>query len=155
MAILTGLWTWKRMKHTIEQVKIIDYKLIDFHRDALRKMNKVFGDKYNVENMDLEKYVRENRYMICLKDGEIAGIMLSRMFSSVFDPTVTILMQDLLYAETPKATSMLLKDYIDFGKGNADHILTTITPQTNIKPRSLERLGFKHMETLYRMETKL
>lgn len=143
------------MTHTIKQVKMIDYKVMDFHRVALRKLNKVFGDKYNTENMDLEKYIRENRYMVCLKDGEIAGIMLSRMFSSVFDPTVRILMQDLLYAETPKVTSILLKDYIDFGKGSADHILTTITPWTNIKPRSLERLGFKHMETLYRMETKI
>jgi hypothetical protein len=59
----------------------------------------------------------------------------------------------LLYGvKGTKAAYLLFKDFIDFGKSNANHIITMICKITNIKPESLLKLGFTEMETLYRLE---
>ena len=140
---------------TIRQLEFDD--LTESRLNTLRSMGEQvayqFGDKFNWKNFQLADYVCNHRFMICEKDGRIIGIMLSRLYASIFDPKVKILMQDLLFAEPgTKAAKMLMDDFLTFGKSNADHLITMITPKTNIKRRNLEKLGFKELETLYRFE---
>lgn len=91
--------------------------------------------------------------MLCRRDGKPVGVMLSRLYDSILDPNVRILMQDLLYGKSgTRASKYLLADFIDFGKANANHVISMIGERTNIKGRSLENLGFKKLETLYRLE---
>jgi hypothetical protein len=63
-------------------------------------------------------------------------------------------MQDVLFTKksSGRATHILMNAFIDFGKANANHLFTMVAEQTNIKARSLDRLGFKQVETLYRLE---
>lgn len=91
--------------------------------------------------------------MLVRRSGVPVGVMLVRLTTSVLDRNVRILFQDLLYVMPghPRAARILLHWMIDFGRRNANHIITCIAADTNIKPRSLERLGFSELETLYRM----
>lgn len=127
---------------------------MDFLYDAGRKLNNIFSQNYDFKKLDLQNYADNNRIVVCKKGEKVVGIMLSRLSRAIFDPTVILYVQDTLYCTRPKATSMLLRDFIDFGKLHADHIITMTTPHTNIKGRSLEKLGFKELETFYRMEIK-
>ncbi len=79
---------------------------------------------------------------------------MAQLYPHPFDPDVTVLKQDLLYVIPgyPKATRALLHHFIDFGKAHANECFTMLAMQTNIKPRSLEKLGFTEVETLYRLE---
>lgn len=113
-----------------------------------------FKGNFNWKNFPFEWYTDNHRFMVCRRRGEIIGVMLARLSISVFDPGMKILVQDLLWVKDgyPRAAVRLLKDFVDFGRTNANHILTMTTPHTNIKPTSLEKLGFEKLETLYRLE---
>lgn len=127
----------------------------DFFVDAALELQDIYGTRYNWGKFDITRYVYKGngRAVVCLKGDRPVGFMLSKLVTSVFDPDVVILMQDLLYA-TPgtRAAHYLFKDFIDFGKSNANHIITMLAEHTNIKSKTLERIGFKKLETLYRME---
>jgi len=140
--------------YTIQQIYKIDYIAMDFLYDAGHKLNNIFSQNYDFSKIDLQEYADNNRIVICRKGETVVGVMLSRLSRAIFDPTTILYVHDTLYTTRPKATSLLLRDFIDFGKLHADHIITMTTPHTNIKGRSLERLGFKELETFYRMETK-
>ncbi len=117
-----------------------------------------FGKRFNPWKFEIRQYANQNRFMVVRhfssKGKTIVGVMLSSLYRSAFDHLVKIQHQDLLYVRPghPRATKMLMDDFIDFGKRNANHLISMIGPATNIKPRSLERLGFKVMETTYRLE---
>lgn len=94
--------------------------------------------------------VNEHLFM-CFKDQEPVGFLYATARSSIFTNDVKVLTQHALYANAgTKAAYLLLKHFLDFGKLNADHVITMINPHTNIKPSSLEKMGFKELETLYR-----
>ncbi len=114
----------------------------------------MFGCKFNWRNFDFLRYAAGGAVWVCFKDEKPVGAMLARLYGSVFDPSVKILMQDLCYVSEPggRAAHLLMTQFIDFGKSNANHILTMVAPQTNIKGRSLEKLGFQKIEELYRLE---
>lgn len=90
---------------------------------------------------------------VAFRDGAPVGFLLATGFKSFFDRELKILKQQILYA-TPgtRASYYLLEEFIDFGKSNANHVISSIGTETNIKPRSLERLGFKKFEELFRLE---
>jgi len=117
----------------------------------LKKTNPEFKTP---ERFNFFGYIETHRARICLRNGEPVGLLLCQIYPSTFDPTLKILYQDLLYGKPgTKAAKLLLDDFIAFGKANAQHILTMIAKGTNIKGRSLERLGFTKLEELYRMES--
>ena len=93
-------------------------------------------------------------FLICRRDGEVRGTMIAFLTKSPFDPSIKILQQQHFYVkpDSGRTAYHLFKKFIDIGKTEANHIITMLTSQTNIKPETLERLGFKEMETLYRME---
>ena len=104
-------------------------------------------------NFNVEDYAKKHRLMICYRDQKPVGICMSKIISNTFDSGVKILYQDLLYSEPgSRAAYLLMRDFIDFGKSNAKYIVTMIAAHTNIKKRSLERLGFKALEEQYIIE---
>lgn len=120
-----------------------------------RHLSKRYGHKFNADRFNLAWYLDNGRITMCMDmKGDPVGLMMAQLYPSVFDPDVKILRQDLLYAPpASRALKMLLDDFIDFGKSNADHILTMIGEHTNLKESSLEKMGFEKLETLYRLET--
>lgn len=111
--------------------------------------------EFDWRKFDILQYAKINRIMMCLRDDKPVGLMLSSLSVSQFDDDIKILNQDLLYAKSgTRAARLLLDEFIDFGRSNAQHLITMIAPLTNIKPSSLKRLGFQELETLYRLEVK-
>lgn len=132
-----------------------DHELMIFLTRVARKANAAYGEKFHWTNFYLEHYVRHHRVVVCYRNWVPVGVMLSRLFPSIFDRNKVILYQDLLFAEKgTRAAKLLFEDFVDYGKSNANHIITMIAEKTNISPRSLEKRGFKKLETQYRLEVK-
>ena len=113
----------------------------------------MYGDKFNWKKFNIVEFAQRHRIMICRRNDEPIGFMLSRLGPSVFDPDFIILSQTLLYGEPgTRAAYLLMQDFIDFGKKNANHIITVLNTKTNIKRQSLEKLGFVKCEEQYRIE---
>lgn len=140
--------------YTIGRARKVDGELAAFYLDEIANVSKLFGDKFDVKNFRFITYVERNLVWVCRKNDRIVGVMLARLYGSVFDEETKILFQDLLYVKkgARKAAFLLFREFIDFGKSNADHIFTCTTDKTNIKGRSLERLGFKKIQEQYRLE---
>lgn len=132
----------------------IEFRHIDYIGQAGVRLSEMYPNDYEWWRVDVVDLANKGYFAVCERDGEIVGFMIASFYSSTFDPTTTILQQNLLYA-TPRtrAAHYLLKAFIDFGRKDFNHIITMIAPRTNIKPQSLKRLGFKELETLYGMET--
>lgn len=144
-------------RYTIEQVTAYtlaeDAEMQEYICTVSKRVSYKYGKLFGWENFKPYTYAHAHRLMLCRRDGRPVGVMLSRVYGSVFDPDVKILFQDLLYGEPgTRAAYLLLRDFIDFGKANANHIITAIGKQTNIKRRSLERLGFNKLEEAYQIE---
>lgn len=144
------------MTYTIEtlDIKTVSEKDLQEIADLAQRTAEAFENKFDWRKFKVLKYIALARLSVCRRDGKIVGMMLARLCSSLFDDSKKILMQDLLVTEPGawRAAKLLLDDFIDFGKGNANHIITMIAGPTNIKPRSLKKLGFHKLETHYRME---
>jgi hypothetical protein len=93
-------------------------------------------------------------FLICRRNGEIRGHMLCYVFTSPLDIKVKVLYQLSFHVkpDSGRTAYHLFQKFIDIGKDRANHIITMLTTHTNIKPSTLERMGFKELETLYRME---
>lgn len=129
-------------------------ELCDFIVAEAPELNKRFGSKFNYKRCDLNYMTERGIFLVCKRDGEIRGWLIAFKTKSVFDTDVTILQQQSLFVkpDSGRTAYHLFKKFIDIGKEEADHIITMLTSQTNIKPESLEKLGFKELETLYRLE---
>jgi len=137
--------TWDKIKD--------DHYLIMWMAHHAAKVAEMYGSWVKWQNFDIKTYAERQRIRLCRRDGDPVGVMLASIYPSVFDNSVLIYQQDLLYARPgTRAAKLLMDDFIDFGKGHAKHIISMIGANTNIKPKSLERLGFKKLEELYRIE---
>lgn len=143
--------------YTIERLS----KLEDFTEDVdawleevAPKISALFGHVFNYKNFRPHLFAQKGFFLICRRNGEIRGGMVGGVQRSLIDPEIKILQQVILYVkpDSGRAAYYLFKKFIDIGKTEANHIITMTTSQTNIKASSLERLGFKEMETLYRLE---
>lgn len=141
------------MAYTIEHVMSIDIDeaLIEYIKSAGSKLNLMYGTNYKVlENFDLYRFADTNYLWVCKRDGQYVGFLAASRMVSFFDRDVVQLVQQLLYAEPgTRASLLLLREFVDFGKRHADHVISVIGNKTNIKKRSLERLGFKELETVF------
>lgn len=154
METLTLIWEMT-MTYTVEQWhgEDINKELFNFFLESAKSLANAYNNKFNYENFQLFEFAKENRVMLCKKNGRPVGVMLSRLAPSSLDPRVNILAQVLLYGEPgTKAAYLLMEEFIDFGRRNANHIITMINTKTNIKRRSLEKLGFVKTEEHYRLE---
>ncbi len=125
----------------------------DFLKESAEHLDEIGGHRYNWREFPILAYIENHRVTVCRRDGKLVGVMLARLCNSNFDRDLKVLRQDILYCRPgTRAAKLLLEDFIDFGKANAKHVITAIGKRTNIKGRSLEKLGFKELETLYRLE---
>ena len=146
------------MDYTIERLE----KPEDFTEDVWKFLNeempnigKLFDNKLNHKNCKPIDIAGKCLFLICKRDGEISGQHISYMTRSMLDPDKLILQQMHFYVkpDSGRTAYHLFKKFIDIGKTEADHIITMLTSQTNIKPSTLEKMGFNELETLYRLET--
>jgi hypothetical protein len=142
-----------RVEKVTLQMLLDDDELWAFYLEHGEKVAKLHGDTFDWAKFDVFRFARDHRMMVCRRRGKPVGVMLSMLLVSEFDPEVTILRQKLLYAlPGTRAAKLLMDDFIDFGRSRANHIITTVSEHTNIKPQSLEKRGFKKLEVLYRLE---
>lgn len=129
-----------------------DESLQNFCAASAEIANQNFGGKYNWV-VDLQRIANEGLFLVCYRDEKPVGFLLATFNKNFFDPDIKVLRQNMLFSlPNTRAPYLLLKEFIDFGKVNANHIITNIGPKTNIKGESLEKLGFKKLEELYRIE---
>ena len=147
------------MDYTIEQLKVPE----DFTQDVRSflvteapKINRMFGDDFNIANFSFYNFADRGIFLICRRDGEIRGMMMASLCGSLFDKDFKILQQELFYVkpESGRTAYHLFKKFIDIGRVKANHIITMLTSQTNIKPSSLVKLGFKQTEVIYTLEVQ-
>lgn len=137
-------------KCTLENFLSSDADFIALSADAV---NKMYGNKFKWHSFPILKFVRDQHLWICYRDKSPVGFMAASLYKNFFDMDCKILKQQLLFAiPGTRAPNLLLKEFVDFGKIHANHVITMIAKETNIKPRSLERLGFSSLEELYRLE---
>jgi hypothetical protein len=144
------------MIYTTESIQVedIDKKLAAYLKTNLDNLRQHDGKKYLYDQFDLRTYLKnKGRLVVCRRNDEPVGFMIYRLCEGLFPPFPKVLMQDLLSCQPKsRAAYHLMKEFIDFGRANTDHIITMIGHNTNIKRRSLERLGFVKADELYRIE---
>jgi hypothetical protein len=146
--------------YTIEQIKESHYTLpqdfINYLYEEAPKISAMFDNKLDYRNCPVRKLVNDCIFLVCRRDGEIRGHMICNLFTSPLDSKVKILYQLSFYVkpDSGRTAYHLFQKFIDIGKDRANHIITMLTSHTNIKPSTLENMGFKELETLYRMEIK-
>jgi len=118
------------------------------------KISALFGHVFNHKNFRPHLFAQNGFFLICKRNGKVRGGMVGMLLRSFIDPEIIVLQQVILYVQpdSGRAAYHLFKKFIDIGKTEANHIITMTTSQTNIKGKSLEKLGFKELETLYRLE---
>lgn len=131
----------------------IDNDMLYFFYKCAESHSENLGLKYDIDNFSLEDYARLNQVWFCFKDGKPVGFMLAVMGPASLDSNYIVLRQTFLYAlPGTRGASYLLKEFVDFGKRHANDVLITVGKYTNLKPRSLQRLGFGEWETIYKLE---
>ena len=140
--------------YTIEKVTFETLKNeFEFFKAAAEKVADIFDGEFDWRNFNIVRYVDSQRMTLCRRNGVPVGVMLASRFISAFDSRKVIVRQDLLWAKPgTRAAWYLMRDLIDFSKSNADHLITMIGDKTNVKRQTIEKLGFKKMEEVYRME---
>ena len=114
----------------------------------------MYGSKYNWKSTDMIPILETCIFLICFRKEKPVGFLVAQRLRSFFDKDILIMKQVILYGLTnTRASYLLLKAFIDIGRNSANHVITMIGEKTNIKPKTLERLGFKAIETIYRLET--
>lgn len=140
----------------VKTIDDIDGQLASFFVIEAQKLSESVDGRFNGgKAFDFLSYARGSYLLVIYRNNEPVGVSLSRLYPSIFDERTRILKQDLIYVKpnSGRAAYLLMQQFIAFGKKNADHILTSKQyVGTNMKPRSLEKLGFKEVETLYRLE---
>jgi hypothetical protein len=114
------------------------------------------ADSYNFEfrDFDFHSYARNHLFWVCRRRGAPVGVLLARIYPSIWGSKTKVLWQDSLYCKksSGKAAYLLLKNFMDFGRKEANLVFTCRAKHTNIKVKSLERLGFKKSEELFLLE---
>lgn len=153
--MLTIIWMIF-VAYTIKKLssKDITYDIGHFIYEAAVKVNYRYGSLYpNSTKFPIQKFADKGILFVCFRNDEPVGFLGATLNHSFFDPEVKILFQQLLYSSPgTRASYYLLKEFIDFGRTHANHVVTMIGTETNIKSRSLERFGFRKIEEFYRME---
>ena len=133
----------------------LNHELEQFIVKSCKELKRIYGKTYDLSHFPFEELMDNHYFAICYGKTGPVGMMIGRLKTNIFDANVIFLTQITLYAVPgTKAAYYLMNDFIDFGKNNANYIISTINTQTNIKGRSLERLGFKETERVFRLEVK-
>lgn len=148
------------MSKRYEVRKLLGDELSPFIMRHIFEFSAALNDKYpefrfNWKEFPFKKFADHERglFLVCFENGKPVGMLMANYSTAFFDSSIKTLTSQTLYSKPgSRASKLLLETFIDIGRKSADRIFTCIGKQTNIKPESLERLGFAEMETLYRME---
>ena len=118
---------------------------------------KLFGDE-NYVREQVEKVMREHVFIIAEDDSDRVGFIAGIRQQHFYNPSITILVQ-LLWWVIPSyryslAARMLMDEFVEYGKENADWITFNMAAMTPINPKSLIRKGFKESDKVYLMEVE-
>lgn len=147
-------------KQRTDDYKVIKLKSSDIDDNLLawfyacnEDLKMLYDLDYDVACVDYRYHADVNHLWICIRNNFAVGFLFATNGHSFFNPSNKSLTQRILYA-VPKtrAANLLLKEYIDFGKSSGKSIYTVLGLATNIKSKTLEKMGFKYVESLYRME---
>ena len=140
--------------YTIERARVYTNELRNFVNAEGPHIAKIFGNKFNYENAAIEAMIEKAIFLVGRRNGEIRGVHISWLVNHPLDTKVKLLSQQLFYVkpDSGRMSYHLFKKFIDIGKSEANHIITMLTRQTNIKSDTLEKFGFKELEVLYRLE---
>jgi hypothetical protein len=143
--------------YTIEQLNdTFDFTgdVMMFLREEVPKINEMFGGDFDYSNFPLNNFAKNAVFLVSKRNDKITGIMLASLCPSLFDKNFKILQQELFYVKPDSGRSAyyLFQKFIDIGRLKANHIITMLTSQTNIKPSTLVKLGFRQTEVLYTLE---
>ena len=145
--------------YTIEQISYSgfvnnDHGILEYLNDVAPKLSEMFDGKFDWRTTPYGSLFKKYIFLVCIRDGKISGHMICNLFDSPLDYTVKILYQVSFHAKPDSGRTAwhLFQKFLDIGKTRANHVITQRTPNTNIKASTLERMGFKEMETLYRLE---
>lgn len=139
--------------YTIERVHTITSDVYAFFCQSISGANAALDNTLDFSNFDVWEYAMNRCVWIARKKGEPVGVMFAQIYGSAFDPKSKILFQDGLYCKksSGRAAYLLMKEFIDFGRANAKIIFTCRGKLTNVKARTLERLGFEKSEEIFRL----
>lgn len=139
--------------YTIELVKEIEPygDVAQFFYDEGPDLANAYGFDFN--QFDFFSYAARHKMWICRMDGKPVGVMLARIYPSVWDNSQMVLWQDSLFCKKSSglAFALLLETFIDFGRAHANLVFTCKAKHTNLKERSFNRLGFYKSEELFRL----
>lgn len=107
------------------------------------------------KNFDYKKFadMTQGLVLVCYRGEQPVGILIAGRGTAAWNSNHRVLKQLTMYAKpNTRAAYYLMQHFIDIGKASADTVITMIGEHTNIKESSLEKLGFKKLETLYTLE---
>ena len=144
------------MDYIVDRISLLEDDVVKFLNEEVDNIASLFGNKFNPENCAIESMVHHGIFLVCRRKGEVTGLHISWLYKSPLDLEKKILQQQIFYVKPGSGHTAyhLFQKFIDIGKNEADHVITMLTGVTNIKPETLNKLGFKELETLYRMEIK-
>lgn len=156
--IRTKVWVTKDdIMYQVRRIKSadLDPDLIKWILYASAQLNYKYGNRYDWSSFPFHDIMDNHYFAVCTLNGKYVGMTMGRLAANIFDPKCKMLRQITMFADRGAKTAYyLMNDFIDFGKKNANHVISTINVETNIKGSTLEKLGFKHTESIYRMEVK-
>ncbi len=142
------------MTYTIERARVLTNELQNFVNSEGPRIAEIFDNKFNPSGAALEGMIERGIFLVGRRNGEIRGVHISWLVKSPLDVEIKILQQQLFYVkpDSGRMSYHLFNKFIDIGKSEANHIITMLTRQTNIKSATLEKIGFKELEVVYRLE---
>jgi GNAT superfamily N-acetyltransferase len=125
-----------------EFAKFFDAKIPLYNPEHLRHVFAVLAD--------------EHLLLVAEVNGERSGFIAGLYTPHFLNPNITTL-AEVLFWITPKyrgsrSASLLLNEFVSWGKINADWIMMTLENKSQMKPQSLIKRGFKFKEHSYIME---
>ena len=90
------------------------------------------------------------------KDQEQVGFIIGAMTPHLFNPKVIVLAQLLWWVDPARRKSragyLLLREFIDWGKKNADWITFSLEENSPLNEQTLIKIGFRRTERSYLIE---
>lgn len=143
------------MSYTVKKITVKDLNptLLRFIANSSTELNEMYDFNFNWAHKFPLKYAIETQvFLICYKAETPVGMLVASLQPAFFDTSKRVLKQQTLFSKHPRATYELLRYFIDFGRLNANLVVTNIGKHTNLKPESLKKLGFTKMEEVFSLE---
>jgi hypothetical protein len=135
----------------IKRITERDNNILDFVQQKYRTLP-AFGN-FNLSDSAIDQMLQHcDVNVVYDNQDQIKAIMVTFYGRNFLDHNIKTLSLEAIASDSPKATVMLLSLFIDMGKQYADHLTISKGVSTNLKSSTLLKLGFKPLETVYKLE---